>query len=209
MTITVISLDKTIADIGNFDELPQQVRTKIRMADTIWSEGFQSILGSRNRVLQFSLGGYWKHGRSGLQPYRPNTGQFVCTSYGSRRWQWDGCFLRRTARVVETQPVGPQGVFMTDTIKSKNGTSGVELFLEILDNVETIGGVTEEYGVHTVEDLVYLISLLGKEPVEAPLMEQSHGSRIIEFLGILPNGSKYLKYVSAEEMSAASYGGTA
>jgi len=95
-SITVISFDKVVADIGNFNTLPREIRAEIRDADLLWSHGFQEMVGSRDRVALFSMGGYWRKNRRGrTAEYQRGKGQFTATSYGSKRWQWDGRVLRQ------------------------------------------------------------------------------------------------------------------
>ncbi len=91
---------------------------------------------------------------------------------------------------------------------------GVKLFNEILANVETIAGVGEQYGMQTLVDLTYLLQLLAThQPRRSAreFIEQTFGSRIVEFLKTLPNGKDYLKYVSTElcHESGKSAGGAA
>lgn len=91
---------------------------------------------------------------------------------------------------------------------------GVKLFNEILANVETIAGVGEQYGTQTLVDLMYLVQLLTTyQPRRSAreFIEQSYGSRIVDFLETLPNGKDYLKFVSTElcRESVKSAGGVA
>lgn len=75
----------------------------------------------------------------------------------------------------------------------------IEFFKEILANVETVAGIGEQYGQQTLIDLIYLQNFLARyKPGSAAFIEQTHGSRIIEFLHTLPNGKRYLKFVSAD-----------
>lgn len=56
---TFISFSKTIDDIFNIDELPEDVKSKIKSADKMWSRGFNWLLGSTRGVLQFEASVTW------------------------------------------------------------------------------------------------------------------------------------------------------
>lgn len=89
---------------------------------------------------------------------------------------------------------------------------GVRLFNEILDNVETVSAVGEQFGQQTLVDLMYLTQLLATHvPRKSAreFIEQTHGSRIVEFLKTLPNGKDYLKFVSTELCDEAKSNGGA
>ncbi len=80
-----------------------------------------------------------------------------------------------------------------------SGNLGARLFDEILDNVETIAGIGEQYGQQTLVDLMYLLQVLARyKPGDKEYIEQTCDSRIVEFLKALPNGQEYLKFVSDE-----------
>lgn len=92
------------------------------------------------------------------------------------------------------------------------GNLGERLFAEILDNVETVAGICEQYGQQSLVDLMYLLQVLARhKPGGKEYIEQTHGSRIVEFLKTLPNGEDYLKFVSTElgDEIGNSAGGTA
>lgn len=75
----------------------------------------------------------------------------------------------------------------------------VKLFEEILASVETVAGIAEIYGAQTLVDLVYLLGILAKDEPKSELwIEQTHGSRIVEFLMTLPSGREFAAYVSTE-----------
>jgi hypothetical protein len=84
-----------------------------------------------------------------------------------------------------------------DETKPVPGNLGEKLFTEILDNVETVTSIGEEYGMATLVDLMYLLQVLAKhQPGAKDYIEQTLDSRVIEFLGTLPNGADYIKFVS-------------
>jgi len=84
-TVTIIDFTKTPKDIKNLSELPKEIRNEIKSTLTIYSHGFQELVGqSKDRTLIWSAGGHWKKNK------------FVVENYGGKRWQWDGEFLRPT-----------------------------------------------------------------------------------------------------------------
>ena len=76
---------------------------------------------------------------------------------------------------------------------------GTKLFSEILDHVEAVAEIGEQYGMATLVDLMYLLQVLANhKPGGKGFIEQNFGSRIVEFLKSLPNGMDYLKFVSTD-----------
>lgn len=76
---------------------------------------------------------------------------------------------------------------------------GVKLFSEILENVEAVAVVGEQFGSATLVDLIYLLQVLAKhKPGGKGYIEQTFDSRIVEFLKTLPNAARYLKFVSTK-----------
>lgn len=87
---------------------------------------------------------------------------------------------------------------------------GAKLFSEILDQVEAVAGIGEQYGMATLVDLMYLLQVLAKhKPGGKGFIEQIFDSRIVEFLKTLPNGDVYLEFVSTEMCGSAKSAGGA
>ncbi|MHB8698659.1 MAG: hypothetical protein ACYC9J_11640 [Sulfuricaulis sp.] len=89
---------------------------------------------------------------------------------------------------------------------------GVKLFNEILSSVEAISAIAETHGQQTLVDLIYLLQLLANhKPGDKRFIEQTYGSRIVDFLRGLPNGTDYLEYVATNlsDESGKSAGGAA
>lgn len=88
--MTVINFTKTTRDIANLHRLPVRLQKEIEGSNMITSHGFQEMLGYLGRKIVWAAGGYWDRNR------------FYVTSYGSRKYQWDGRVLRTTPVTLET-----------------------------------------------------------------------------------------------------------
>lgn len=83
--LTIIDFTKTPKDIKNLKDLPAEIREEIKSTRTIYSHGFQELLGaSEDRTVIWSAGGHWRKNK------------FVVQNYGGKRWQWDGEILKPT-----------------------------------------------------------------------------------------------------------------
>lgn len=75
---TIIDFAKDISRVENLHTLPIDIRNEIESFQELSfrSAGFQELLGHSNGQLVLSMGGYWDH-------------DFICSSYGSRSFQWN------------------------------------------------------------------------------------------------------------------------
>jgi len=89
-SVTIISFNKSISDIENFNELPEEIKKEIKAVEVIESRGFQELLGFSGRKVVWSLGGGWS------KDSKDGEDTFTATSFGSSNWQWNGSNLRRT-----------------------------------------------------------------------------------------------------------------
>ena len=84
--ITCIDNRYTVGDIKNFDLLPSRIREEILSVDELRAQGFQELLGMKDRTIMLSCGGYW------------HDDKFVVINYGSHQYLWDGQRLTNTIR---------------------------------------------------------------------------------------------------------------
>jgi hypothetical protein len=90
--ITIISFDKTIEDIANYEDLPKVIREEM-LGVSLYSSGHQEILGQIGRQIVLSIGGHWRDNK------------FVAQNYGSKNYQWDGKILKSCHPIYQARYV--------------------------------------------------------------------------------------------------------
>ncbi len=97
-------------------------------------------------------------------------------------------YLANDPRAMTKEPSGPQPPSVS------------QFYEELLNNVETIYGISEEHGVDTLVDLFYLphVIELRRSGDESAFIEQSPNSKIDEVLKLLPSAAYWESLVSQE-----------
>lgn len=86
-----------------------------------------------------------------------------------------------------------------DEIKSAlNGKAAAGLFMqELLDSVETLGGIADEHGARTLADLMYLQNAI----LSGGFIDHYPGeSKVLEIASALPSGEQWAKFIKVEYM---------
>lgn len=127
--ITIISFDKTIEDIANFEELPKPIKMELKGAH-LYSRGFQEILGYNDeRTIILSCGGHWiSEG--------PKKDLFTVLNYGSKRFQWDGQVLKSIHFIYQSRYVA---------FAASKGLTPEELEGSTKTNIEFIEWISDKW----------------------------------------------------------------
>ena len=91
--ITVINYSTSKDKIGNYNELPQEVKSEIDKADNIFVEGFRGLLGHKNKIAIWSAGGHWEKekwlGDDKYEAIPQDKQKFIIETFGSKTIQWN------------------------------------------------------------------------------------------------------------------------
>lgn len=99
-------------------------------------------------------------------------------------------------------PIRQSGVRADDVVAKvndvmKGGKESAALFFEeLLDSVDTLGGIAEEHGVRTLVDLMYLQNAILKGTHIDHLQKESD---VMEIASGLPSGANWLKFIQSKD----------
>lgn len=80
--LTLISFRKTLRDVANFNDLPEEAKVEFHRAEYFESCGFQELNGYIGRQCIWSCGGYWENHPMDRQ-YEGHGKVFHITSMGN------------------------------------------------------------------------------------------------------------------------------
>lgn len=83
---------------------------------------------------------------------------------------------------------------MEEIKSSINGKAAAVLFMqELLDSVDTLSGIADQHGVHTLADLMYLHSAIMK----GSFIDHYPGeSKVLQIASALPSGDQWSKFIT-------------
>jgi len=83
---------------------------------------------------------------------------------------------------------------------ARGGPEAASLFLEeLLDSVETLGGIAEEHGSRTLADLMYLQNSIANDSFIDAYPGESH---VLDLVSALPSGTRWTSFIKIEYLAS-------